>query len=658
MIFAPAAADAGRRSRRGGRPSARRATASTSTRPTSPRPSSRRSWPTSRSRPVAPAAPASGSTTSSSATAWARGQCRPGRHARRRSRAGRPGRHRRPPVRQRPGGDPPGRGARRARAGRSRARRGSGVREHRPVASRGRPAAQRARPRAVQEPGDCRSTRAPTPGPRSPPAGWPDPEMGAAAQEVADRFGIDRDRQDAYALRSHERTLMCVDRIAAEIVPTGGLTRDERPRRLSSAVLARTPRCLPGRRQRHRRQLLRDQRRRGRGRDRARTHPRRARAPGRRSSTGRRRPPIPPCPVSRRCPRSAPSWRRSGVPLAALDVVEITEAFAAQVLACTDALGWIRSARTPSGCARGGAIALGHPWGASGPSWPSAPSPALVRDPEPGLAGGQGLVTRDRRRAGAGDASAEGGSMIVFDGVQHSYGDRTVLRGIDLELSERRVGLVGANGSGKSTLARMINGLVTPTRGRVAVDGHDVAREGAQVRRLVGFVFADPEAQIVMPTVAEDVAFSLRRHKLPVAERDARVRAALSRYGLQDHADHPAHLLSSGQKQLLALAAVLVTQPAGPRRRRADDAARSTQRPRHHRRAGPTRPAGRPRDPPPAPARRLGSGRRHRRGPRRRRRAAGPDAPVLPRPHGRRPRRRHRSTLGRQPTRPADGAGP
>ncbi len=152
--------------------------------------------------------------------------------------------------------------------------------------------------------------------------------------------------------------------------------------------------------------------------------------------------------------------------------------------------------------------------------------------------------------------------MIVFDGVQHSYGDRTVLRGIDLELSERRVGLVGANGSGKSTLARMINGLVTPTRGRVAVDGHDVAREGAQVRRLVGFVFADPEAQIVMPTVAEDVAFSLRRHKLPVAERDARVRAALSRYGLQDHADHPAHLLSSGQKQLLALAAVLVTQPA------------------------------------------------------------------------------------------------
>ncbi len=152
--------------------------------------------------------------------------------------------------------------------------------------------------------------------------------------------------------------------------------------------------------------------------------------------------------------------------------------------------------------------------------------------------------------------------MIVLESVHHSYGERQVLRGIDLELSQRRIALVGANGSGKSTLARMINGLVTPTRGRVVVDGLDVARQGAAVRRRVGFIFADPEAQIVMPTVSEDVAFSLRRHKLTRADRDARVAAALSRYGLADHADHPAHLLSSGQKQLLALAAVLVTEPA------------------------------------------------------------------------------------------------
>lgn len=152
--------------------------------------------------------------------------------------------------------------------------------------------------------------------------------------------------------------------------------------------------------------------------------------------------------------------------------------------------------------------------------------------------------------------------MITFEGVHHSYGERVVLRGIDLTLSERRVGIVGANGSGKSTLARMINGLISPSRGRVGVDGLDVARQGAAVRRRVGFVFPDPEAQIVMPTVAEDVDFSLRRHRLDRAERAERVREALARFGLADHADHPAHRLSSGQKQLLALAAVLVTRPA------------------------------------------------------------------------------------------------
>lgn len=152
--------------------------------------------------------------------------------------------------------------------------------------------------------------------------------------------------------------------------------------------------------------------------------------------------------------------------------------------------------------------------------------------------------------------------MITFEGVHHSYGERVVLRGIDLTLSERRVGIVGANGSGKSTLARMINGLISPSRGRVGVDGLDVARQGAAVRRRVGFVFPDPEAQIVMPTVAEDVDFSLRRHRLDGAERAERVREALARFGLADHADHPAHRLSSGQKQLLALAAVLVTRPA------------------------------------------------------------------------------------------------
>lgn len=151
--------------------------------------------------------------------------------------------------------------------------------------------------------------------------------------------------------------------------------------------------------------------------------------------------------------------------------------------------------------------------------------------------------------------------MIRFENVGHRYGDREVLADISLDLGDHRVGIIGANGSGKSTLARMINGLVHPTTGRVEVDGIDPVRHGAQVRKHVSFLFADPDAQIVMPTVGEDIEFSLRRAKISKEESSARVAEILQVVGLPDHVDHPAHHLSSGQKQLLAMAAILVTEP-------------------------------------------------------------------------------------------------
>ncbi|WP_136708014.1 ATP-binding cassette domain-containing protein [Agromyces sp. H66] len=153
-------------------------------------------------------------------------------------------------------------------------------------------------------------------------------------------------------------------------------------------------------------------------------------------------------------------------------------------------------------------------------------------------------------------------SEIVFEHVTHRYDGDDVLVDVSLRLTERRIGVIGANGSGKSTLARLINGLVTPTAGRVLVDGLDVARHGREVRRRVGFVFTNPDNQIVMPTVREDVAFSLRRLRLDAADVAARVDRALDRFGLTELADRPAHRLSGGQKQLLALAAVLVAEPA------------------------------------------------------------------------------------------------
>ena len=147
------------------------------------------------------------------------------------------------------------------------------------------------------------------------------------------------------------------------------------------------------------------------------------------------------------------------------------------------------------------------------------------------------------------------------------------------ELTEQRIGVIGANGSGKSTLARLVNGLVEPTTGRVLVDGVDVAKDGAAVRRRVGFAFTDPAAQLVMPTCVEDVELSLRRHEKD-ASAAARVGARRAReFGLRDHADVSVHALSGGQKQLLALAGVLAGGAGGGGRRRADHAARPRQHP-------------------------------------------------------------------------------
>ncbi|MDJ0425935.1 ABC transporter ATP-binding protein [Rhodococcus fascians] len=152
-------------------------------------------------------------------------------------------------------------------------------------------------------------------------------------------------------------------------------------------------------------------------------------------------------------------------------------------------------------------------------------------------------------------------STVAFENISHAFGERQVLRGIDLEFDERRIGIIGSNGSGKSTLARMINGLIKPDTGRVTVDGIDAAKKGAQVRKKVGFVFTDPDSQIVMPTVAEDLAFSLRRSGLNKTEVAERVDEMLVRFRLDRHRDHPAHLLSGGQKQLLAIGAVLIRRP-------------------------------------------------------------------------------------------------
>jgi biotin transport system ATP-binding protein len=141
-------------------------------------------------------------------------------------------------------------------------------------------------------------------------------------------------------------------------------------------------------------------------------------------------------------------------------------------------------------------------------------------------------------------------------------GDLLILDTTSLELTEQRIALIGPNGAGKSTLARLINGLATASTGRVTVDGLDAATEGKAVRRRVGFTFTDPAAQLVMPTVLEDIALSLRRTHPHRKARDAAAHDVLDRFGLDHLAGRSVHGLSGGQRQLVALAGVLATEPS------------------------------------------------------------------------------------------------
>ena len=151
--------------------------------------------------------------------------------------------------------------------------------------------------------------------------------------------------------------------------------------------------------------------------------------------------------------------------------------------------------------------------------------------------------------------------MIDVSNVSHRFGDHSVSKDVNASIVEHRVGIVGANGSGKSTFARLLNGLLIPDEGTVAVDGINTREDVKAVRRRVGFEFQNPDNQIVFPVVEEDVAFGLKNLKLPKDEIACRVDTVLERYRLGHLRNRATHLLSGGEKQMLALSAVLVMKP-------------------------------------------------------------------------------------------------
>jgi biotin transport system ATP-binding protein len=144
---------------------------------------------------------------------------------------------------------------------------------------------------------------------------------------------------------------------------------------------------------------------------------------------------------------------------------------------------------------------------------------------------------------------------IRLEGVGVSFDAHTALSDVSLELTAKTTAIFGVNGSGKSTFARLLNGLQKPTSGVISVFGDNPSQKSA------GFIFSNPDLQIVMPTVFEDVAFSLRGQKLSAHEITERVFEALAKVGLLDLESASCQTLSSGQKQLLAIAGAYVRRP-------------------------------------------------------------------------------------------------
>ena len=150
---------------------------------------------------------------------------------------------------------------------------------------------------------------------------------------------------------------------------------------------------------------------------------------------------------------------------------------------------------------------------------------------------------------------------IRFEQAEARFEGRTVLHPLTLSLDERRIGVIGLNGSGKTTFARMVNGLVVPAVGHVMVNGFDTAKDGERVRAETGFIFQNPQNQIILPILKEDIALGLKSRKLSKQETESAVRDVLDRFGIAHLAERRAHELSGGELQLAALASVLVTKP-------------------------------------------------------------------------------------------------
>lgn len=152
--------------------------------------------------------------------------------------------------------------------------------------------------------------------------------------------------------------------------------------------------------------------------------------------------------------------------------------------------------------------------------------------------------------------------MIQIKNLDFKYEDELILKNINLKIGgSTYTAIIGANGSGKTTLAKHLNALLIPTKGSILVDNIDTKKDQFNVRKNVGFVFQNPEDQLIHSIVEEDIAFGLENLGIETKDMKKMVNNIMNALDIEYLAKKNVNMISAGQKQLVALAGILVMTP-------------------------------------------------------------------------------------------------